>query len=765
MQQSSEWLKKESINNYISQDQQLYDINATRLIPKNHHEYGTEGDTIALKTRFDDQAALGKFLFDKLNDIYNEEGVIDELPQTQQYSEELSGFCADLLKSLALRDKYMKVSNQRNVDNPINYSDWVNYPSAPVKGWHYADEYGKSSYYFDVNEEPRYSGQRFELDDYIETVLKTQLRGQYSHDVIEHGRNGYAIQGFEHSVKPSFKEFFQDLSHIINCSTSKIGSLLAAKRIDFLKAKFDSYTLLNENKELYLTKLNPHRDFYNVRKIDNNVTVAMCMSKTHLLYVINEKIKSEPKRVVFDEDGVRLTLEELFAPYFADDSSRRFNIDDLFEFGLIDRNFSNDTSEFVVDASASYDHIIKSEALLRIDKTFLRVDNAINGEYLNEIMKYVLNDYEKSKYQFGEMGINFNLMSNYQRFGYRSKWESISSWVVDNKLVSHNVKWNIRIPRNYSVLRKANKVKNFQEFIDLIFKALFEVSVNPLKDPKLHFFLTKVSTFDLLSAGDYNDESLFDITNLVPPKKWSNSRNPPYCYYLYYISTNLSNLNEYRKSRKFNTLPLRPHSASVSSKSGHGIITESLSANFLLAKNIINGEKLANYPVLEYMYYLKQIGITMSPLTWNKRVQLLNDDDRNIESSKENSLYETHPMIDFFHKGLRVSLSTNKPLFASLTKEPLIEEYSVAASIHKLNGVDLCELSRNSVLNSEFNGELKRHWIGIKYKDDALIDHEDSDEFAIQRGNVPQMRLDYRRDTLMLEHEFIEDMVFDGVPH
>jgi hypothetical protein len=37
-----------------------------------------------------------------------------------------------------------------------------------------------------------------------------------------------------------------------------------------------------------------------------------------------------------------------------------------------------------------------------------------------------------------------------------------------------------------------------------------------------------------------------------------------------------------------------------------------------------------------------------------------------------------------------------------LTKEPLVEEYSVAAQVWKLSATDLCEVARNSVLHSGF---------------------------------------------------------------
>lgn len=43
--------------------------------------------------------------------------------------------------------------------------------------------------------------------------------------------------------------------------------------------------------------------------------------------------------------------------------------------------------------------------------------------------------------------------------------------------------------------------------------------------------------------------------------------------------------------------------------------------------------------------------------------------------------YHRNPFPVFFLRGLNVSLSTDDPLQIHLTKEPLVEEYSIAASV------------------------------------------------------------------------------------
>jgi AMP deaminase len=733
---------RETLEQLIPNEQALYDIGHAVALPKSHFEIGVDDDMIPMVTRFDRQAAMGQFSTDELNDFDDDNNI--NIGQLEEFSLEIRGFCKGLHELMLKREKYLTVSKQRAIDNPLNWDDWISYPPPQPKGWHYEDEYGAMDYYYDEQAIPHYFGENFHIEDYVSNILDRYLQKNPSGGQLLRDQSGsWCVQGYEPSKDvPDFQEFVQDLHQIIDLSSEKIGQQLSLRRLDYLRNKFESYGLLNEHRETYLTTINPHRDFYNVRKIDNNVDLTMSMSKKHLLNVINKKLNEEPDRVVYEENGIQMTLQELFEPYFEDDRDKRLNIDDLFEFGLIDHTLS---SADLNDRNLDYEDIIKRDILLRIDKTFLRIDNYIEGEYLSLVLKQVLSDFEKSKYQFAETGINLHLMSEYQKM--ENGWSSIASWIVDNKLVSHNVKWVMRIARNYPNLLRAGVVNNFQDFLDLIFKPLFDVSIDPESDFNLHFFLTKTSAVSLLPESLAID-IIMDFSKLPSPSEWATDTNPPYGYYLYYLFKNLTNLNSFRASKNQTLLTLRPSVASLTETHA----TESLATSFLFGHTIINGERLIHHPVLQYLYYLKQIGISISPLCWNKSVQFLNDDGRMMGSSKV--AYEMNPSIDFFKCGMHVALSTDKPLFSSLTREPLIEEYSVAGSIHKLSNIDLCELCRNSVLISGFNAKFKSHWIGIKYVEG---DREwvKRDEFAIQRSNVPDMRLDYRMDCVNVEIEFV----------
>ncbi|KAJ8431282.1 hypothetical protein Cgig2_007615 [Carnegiea gigantea] len=143
------------------------------------------------------------------------------------------------------------------------------------------------------------------------------------------------------------------------------------------------------------------------------------------------------------------------------------------------------------------------------------------------------------------------------------------------------------------------------------------------------------------------------------PAQWTNVFNPAYSYYVYYCYANLYTLNKLRESKGMTTIKFRPHA-------GEAGDIDHLAATFLTAHNIAHGINLRKSPVLQYLYYLAQIGLAMSPLSNNS---LFLD-------------YHRNPFPMFFSRGLNVSLSTDDPLQIHLTKEPLVEEYSIAASTH-----------------------------------------------------------------------------------
>jgi AMP deaminase len=139
-------------------------------------------------------------------------------------------------------------------------------------------------------------------------------------------------------------------------------------------------------------------------------------------------------------------------------------------------------------------------------------------------------------------------------------------------------------------------------------------------------------------------------------------------------------------------------------------------------------------PLLQYVFYLEQIGIAMSPLS-NNALFLA---------------YERNPFHQYFKRGLNVSLSTDDPLQFAFTKEPLIEEYAVAAQIYKLSSVDMCELAKNSVKQSGYEFSIKQQWLGHNFHVPGRRGN------TMVKTNVPDRREEFRYHTLMEERMMVE---------
>jgi hypothetical protein len=110
------------------------------------------------------------------------------------------------------------------------------------------------------------------------------------------------------------------------------------------------------------------------------------------------------------------------------------------------------------------------------------------------------------------------------------------------------------------------------------------------------------------------------------PKDWNTTQNPPYAYWLYYLFSNITSLNNWRHERGFSGLSfalpssfavrltqfrhvidtfwLRPHA-------GEAGDTDHLTSAFLTSHSISHGILLRKVPALQYLFYLKQIGVSL----------------------------------------------------------------------------------------------------------------------------------------------------------
>lgn len=82
--------------------------------------------------------------------------------------------------------------------------------------------------------------------------------------------------------------------------------------MSYLSSKFQLHVLLNELRELASQKAVPHRDFYNIRKVDTHIHAASCMNQKHLLRFIKKTLKNNADEVVTVTNGTPMTLKEVF---------------------------------------------------------------------------------------------------------------------------------------------------------------------------------------------------------------------------------------------------------------------------------------------------------------------------------------------------------------------------------------------------------------------------------------------------------------------
>ncbi|XP_078326687.1 AMP deaminase 2-like isoform X3 [Crassostrea virginica] len=497
------------------------------------------------------------------------------------------------------------------------------------------------------------------------------------------------------------------------------------RRLSYLSSKYQLHTLMNELKESAAQKEVPHRDFYNIRKVDTHVHASSCMNQKHLLRFIKKMMKNCSQDVVCKDkkSGKEMTLAEVRESMNL--STYQLSVDILDVHAVFDSmelkpyDLSVDKLDVHADRNtfhrfdkfnAKYNPIGES----RLREIFIKTDNYIQGKYFAHVIKEVMEDLQESKYQNAEYRLSIYGRS-------RDEWDKLACWAIDNKIYSDNVRWMIQIPRLYDIYKSAKIVKNFQEILENIFMPLFEVSRNPQSHPELHKFLMYVSGFDSVDDESKTEHIKFDLETPLP-EDWCQDENPPYSYYLYFMYANITVLNQFRRERGFPTFTLRPHCGEA------GNVTH-LVAGFMLAENISHGLVLRKVPVLQYLYYLAHIGIAMSPLSNNSL--FLN--------------YHRNPLPEYFARGLNVSLSTDDPLQFHFTKEALMEEYSIAAQVWKLSTCDMCEIARNSVLQSGFEHEVKRHWLGPNYTKEGVAGND------VSRTNVPDIRVAYRYETLVEE--------------
>ncbi|XP_030077385.1 AMP deaminase 1 [Microcaecilia unicolor] len=596
-----------------------------------------------------------------------------------------------LFQALTIREKYMHQSHQRF---PRTTAQFIR--AIEGKIWREQDEV-----YPDFTPPPAKGDDPFRADNLPESLgYVCQMKDGVIHV--------YASQQDAEKNKPKdlmypdLNSFVDDMNFLIALIAQGPVKTYSHRRLKFISSKYQVHEMLNEMEEMKELKNNPHRDFYNCRKVDTHIHAAACMSQRHLLRFIKKSYHLDSERVVYSIKGKEMTLKELFEmlklhPY-------DLTVDSL------DVHAGRQTFQRFDKFNAKYNPVGASE----LRDLYMKTDNFIDGEYFATIIKEVGSDFEDAKYQYAEPRLSIYGRSP-------EEWTKLAQWFTKHKVYSPNMKWMIQVPRIYDIFRAQNFIPHFGKMLENIFMPVFEATINPQANKELSVFLRNVTGFD--SVDDESKHSGFMFSCKSPkPEEWTIKKNPSYTYYIYYMYANIIVLNQLRKERGMNTFLFRPHCGEA------GAITHLLAA-FMTADNISHGLNLKKSPVLQYLYFLCKIPIAMSPLSNNSLF---------LE-------YAKNPLLDFHEKGLMVSLSTDDPMQFHYTKEPLMEEYAIAAQVFKLSTCDMCEIARNSVLQSGMSQEEKGHFLGEDFHKEGPQGND------IRKTNVAQIRMAYRYETWCYE--------------
>ncbi|XP_040565311.1 AMP deaminase 2 isoform X5 [Lepeophtheirus salmonis] len=621
--------------------------------------------------------------------------------------EDLQNASKLLIKALQIRQRYMKLSKQsfhiaaetflRNREGKTD-DDVQHDEKASLKGGSTKESSPHSDHPIHP---PKFDGDPYEVE--------FQPNNGYEIGIKKGIFHVYANQEDLQNDKHINYEYF-DLDTFVTdmhlmCALIADGPLksFCYRRLCYLSAKFQLHVLLNELRELAAQKAVAHRDFYNVRKVDTHIHAASCMNQKHLLRFIKKCLKTESDTVVcLGKDKQPMALRDVFESMSL--TAYELTVD------MLDVHADRNTFHRFDKFNAKYNPIGES----RLREVFMKTDNHIGGRFFGTIIKEVMQDLEESKYQNLELRLSiYGRCSN--------EWDNLAKWAIENRVYSDNVRWIIQVPRLFDIYKCNKLVKNFEEILDNLFRPLFEVTKDPSSHPELHRFCQHIIGFDSVDDESKPENPLFD-RDVPTPDQWCDDENPPYAYYLYYMYANITILNHFRSERKLNTFVLRPHC-------GEAGPVQHLVAGFMMCESIAHGLLLRKVPVLQYLYYLCQIGIAMSPLSNNSL--FLN--------------YNRSPLPEYLARGLCVSLSTDDPLQFHFTKEPLMEEYSIATQVWKMSSCDMCELARNSVITSGFAHTMKQHWLGPNYTKPG-VDGND-----VTRTNIPDIRVGYRYETIQDE--------------
>ena len=512
---------------------------------------------------------------------------------------------------------------------------------------------------------------------------------------------------------PSIDKFCKDYSRLVEMCSEGVMRSYCFQRLQMLSTNYKMHTTMNSAVERQEQSSLLGTDFYRTMKIDNHVHGAASMTAKQFVEFVRRKLETEGDTVVFSDGR---TLSRVFQDAGLDLDHMTidaFNV--LADYSVYQRfdNFNQQFSPF---------------ALADMRRIFLKSTNHQDGRYFAELLKIVLNRHELSK------GHNSACEMRLSIYGMeREEWSDLAKWMTTDwehedfpgPMISSHNRWLVQIPRLWRIYCQKpgtnGHPRSFMEMLENIFVPLFNATLHPDDHPEIAEAMKHIVGFD--SVDD--EGCLEEMCGSERPQDWTSSKNPSYACQLYYIWANMEVLNRLRSARGLNTFAFRPHAGETGDPMH-------LAATYILCQSINHGILLDMQVSLQYLYYLDQVGLSISPLSNNFLFRKIAD----------------NPFNKFFRRGLNVTLSTDDPLLFHMSDDALLEEYSVARATFDLSMTDMMEMARNSVLQSGFEFDFKKKWLGEDYQRGLTFCDE-------KITHVPLIRAKFRAEHLAIEHMLV----------
>jgi AMP deaminase len=278
-------------------------------------------------------------------------------------AQELQEIFQNLESMIDLRTAYMQTSKQTPGDNPKDSLDWEIYPTPPKQNYpSNLDSQGNEIN--NIVEEFEFTKCFIpQKDDCLFEMTQDGIFHVY--ETVQDQTNNTAMINV-----PSVKKYFQDLDYLLSITTDGPTKSFCFRRLRFLESKFQMYILLNEYQEVADSKSVPHRDFYNVRKVDTHIHHSACMNQKHLLRFIKSKLRKFPNDVCLYRDEKYLTLSQVF-------TSLKLTAYDL-SIDTLDMHAHKDSFHRFDKFNLKYNPMGES----RLREIFLKTDNYINGTFV-----------------------------------------------------------------------------------------------------------------------------------------------------------------------------------------------------------------------------------------------------------------------------------------------------------------------------------------------------------------------------------------------